>query len=228
MTQVLDRGRDRRRHAVAVDRPPRRQVAQEAPPVGGVEPAPHLLDAKAHAVDDGAPIAILAIGGTGEADRGADQLAERRAVRKPRHVDRVGARGKVAAGDETVTRYRRQTAGVATMPERQDLVDHRQAGADEEHAGVVRDRPEAVVAPRVGDHRPARGVVDRLGSQREVGRLMAKTQRDHRSEDSSPGGEPDLKARLPPLERYGGAFGDVETILLLAGRRGRAARVSPR
>ncbi len=162
------------RHPVPQHVPARDVVREQLAPAVAAQPRPAARGERPHAVDDGPPVAA---GPHDLGDPALDRRAQGRGVQVDvgRDVDRdrVDGAARVDARQQAAARDRPQPAPGAVQ--REGDVDHRQAGADQQHRSVT-EGLQGAGRPRVGDEA---GVVGQAGRHpARAGRLHAEGEDD--------------------------------------------------
>ena len=141
----VDTRRDGRRHAMPMHVPPRPQMAQEALSIGVRQRLPDLLREWPQAVDHAAPgIARLGHVLADDSRQLAQIGGQRRLDRRHRRSVRMPTRQQAAA------RYHMDRTGMSLIEQCDHRVDHRQAGADQQHGRAGVQRVKCSRRPRIG------------------------------------------------------------------------------
>ena len=180
-----DAGGHFRRHAMAVDVPPRPCVFEEARPATRRHGAPNRLRMGTKAVDDAAPVAtlrrVLARQKPEPTKLRRDVLPERCGVGR----DGQGRDGAMGVRQEAASRQGDDPAAVAVLLERQGGIDHRQPGSQDQKRRLARRAAADRFDPRADGERT---LVDEA--------LMAAGQYGEIGVKRRPRGERDLDAAL--------------------------------
>ena len=134
---------------MAMSVPPWSQVAKESPPLIQGQAAPEIRNVRPQAVDDAAPVPTVALGSAGAAAQPTHQPNHGGGARQVLggHFQRLGPR--MYLRQQSPPRDRPDRSAVAFTEQRLDDVDHRQAGADQQHRSELRKARGRVRMPRV-------------------------------------------------------------------------------
>jgi len=141
---------DFRRHTMAMHVPPGASVALKASAVVDREALPNLLIERPEAVDDAAPVAT-ARGMTPDANSyPTQQVGETGPERDVTLFDREWLDRAMRAGQQAAPGHRDDGPPMPGQDQCEDIIDHGQAGADDENPVVLRNASFGWRGPRIG------------------------------------------------------------------------------